>query len=124
MWYSQGTITAANGQTAVTGEGTEFLAHIRRGDGLVVAGGTTLYEDPNVASNSQPTIHPAFSDESSASAQFTVVPILGHDKDLSGAFNRIRLELEDYPDILQDLQEGGNGNVEGGSEPAWAEKEW
>ena len=38
MWYSSGTITATDNSNIVTGTGTAFLANVRIGDGITIAG--------------------------------------------------------------------------------------
>ena len=40
MWYSQGTITATDNNTVITGVGTAFL----QSDGITIAGNTSLHQ--------------------------------------------------------------------------------
>lgn len=93
MWYSSGTVTVENGSAAVIGDGTAFLSNVRVGDGIAIEGSLALHEVINVASEVGITIKPAYQGVSSVGMRFTVVPVLGYDKDLSDAFNRIRLEM-------------------------------
>lgn len=93
MWYSSGTVTVENGSAAVIGDGTAFLSNVRVGDGIAIEGSLALHEVINVSSEVGITIKPAYEGVSGSGMRFTVVPVLGYDKDLSDAFNRIRLEM-------------------------------
>lgn len=93
MWYSSGTVSVENGSPSVVGVGTAFLSNVRVGDGMAIEGSLALHEVTNVASETGITISPAYEGASSSGMRFTVVPVLGYDKDLSDAFNRIRLEM-------------------------------
>ena len=90
-WYSAGTVTATNNSTTVTGSGTAFLSNVRVGDGITIAGSTSMHEVTAVASDTQLTISPAYTGTTGASKAYRVAPMLGYDKDLSDAFNTIRL---------------------------------
>ena len=102
MWYRKGTVQATNGSAVVTGTTTEFISGVRIGDGIVIDG--KVYEVTNVASNTLISVTPAFEGTSGSNKKYAVIPVLGYDKDLSDAFNRIRLEFEGYLGILQDLE--------------------
>ena len=101
MWHSQGSITATNNNTVVTGVGTGFLQGVRVGDGIAIAGSASLHEVVSVASNTQLTIKPAYAGTTGAGKQYSVAPILGYDKDLSDAFNQLRLQFGDQLTNLQ-----------------------
>ena len=90
-WYSAGTVTATNGSATVTGEGTLFLGNVRVGDGIAVTGSTSLHEVTGVSSDTQLTIAPVYPGTTGGSKTYRVAPVLGYDKDLSDAFNDIRL---------------------------------
>lgn len=101
MWYGQGTIqVAANGTTA-TGTGTQFLGNVRVGDGIAIQGSASLHEVTGVTSNTQLTFAPPFAGTAGSGKAFRVVPVLGYDKDLSDAFNALRLEFGDQLSNLQ-----------------------
>lgn len=104
MWYRKGTVQATNGNAVITGTTTEFVSGVRTGDGIVIDG--KVYEITNVASNTLISVTPAFEGTSGSNKKYAVIPVLGYDKDLSDAFNRIRLEFEGYLSILQDLEMG------------------
>lgn len=104
MWYRKGTVQAANSSSVITGTNTEFVSGVRIGDGIVIDG--KVYEITNVASNTLISVTPVFEGTSGANKKYAVIPVLGYDKDLSDAFNRIRLEFEGYLGILQDLERG------------------
>ena len=57
-WYNVGTVTATLNNATVTGAGTLFLANVKVGDGITIAGSTVIHEVTNVASNTQLTISP------------------------------------------------------------------
>lgn len=100
-WYSAGTIqVAANGTTA-TGTGTAFLGNVRVGDGITIAGSTALHEVTGVTSNTQLTFSPAYAGSAGSGKTYRVSPILGYDKDLSDAFNAIRLQWGTQLSALQ-----------------------
>lgn len=101
MWYSQGTITATNKNAVINGVGTSFLQGVRVGDGITIAGSTSLHEVISVASNTQLTIKPAYTGTTGAGKQYAVAPVLGYDKDLSDAFNQLRLQFGDKLSSLQ-----------------------
>ena len=104
MWYRKGTVQATDNSEVITGTNTEFVSGIRIGDGIIIDG--KVYEITNVSSNTLISITPNFSGTSGANKKYAVIPVLGYDKDLSDAFNRIRLEFEGYVGILQDLEQG------------------
>lgn len=104
MWYRKGTVQATNGNAVITGTTTEFVSGVRIGDGIVIDG--KVYEITNVASNTLISVTPAFEGTSGSNKKYAVIPVLGYDKDLSDAFNRIRLEFEGYLGTLQDLELG------------------
>lgn len=90
-WYSAGTIqVAANGTTA-TGTGTAFIGNVRIGDGITIAGSTALHEVTGVTSNTQLTFQPPYAGSAGSGKAYRIAPVLGYDKDLSDAFNQIRL---------------------------------
>ncbi|MCW2365540.1 hypothetical protein M2341_000987 [Sphingobium sp. B7D2B] len=72
-WYSAGTISVTNGQTAVTGTGTQFLANkVSAGCGIIIGGQT--YEIVSVASDTVLAIAPAYLGTTNASAPYRVFP--------------------------------------------------
>src|SRR5690606_8420627 len=101
MWYGQGTIqVAANGTTA-TGTGTQFIGNVRVGDGIAIQGSASLHEVTGVTSNTQLTFSPPYAGTAGSGKAFRVVPVLGYDKDLSDAFNALRLQFGDQLSNLQ-----------------------
>lgn len=101
MWYSSGTVSVTSGGTTVNGSGTNFIANVRVGDGITIQGSTSLHEVVAIASPTQLTIRPAYPGTSGSGRQFACAPILGYDKDLSDAFNQLRLEFGDRLSSLQ-----------------------
>lgn len=101
MWHHQGTIQVASGGTNATGTGTQFLGNVRVGDGIAIQGSASLHEVTGVTSNTQLTFAPAFAGTAGAGKAFRIVPVLGYDKDLSDAFNALRLEFGDQLSNLQ-----------------------
>src|SRR5690625_6855366 len=101
MWYSSGTVSATDDSNIITGTGTAFLANVRIGDGITIEGSTSLHEVIGIASNTQLTINPAYTGTTGAGKQYAVAPILGYDKDLSDAFNQLRLQFGDQLSSLQ-----------------------
>lgn len=101
MWYGSGTIAVtANGNNA-TGTGTQFLGNVRVGDGIAIQGSATLHEVTGVTSNTQLTFAPPYAGTAGSGKAFRVVPVLGYDKDLSDAFNALRLQFGDQLSNLQ-----------------------
>lgn len=101
MWYSSGTVAATNNSNVITGTGTAFIANVRIGDGITIQGSQSLHEVIGIASNTQLTIRPAYTGTSGSGKQFACAPILGYDKDLSDAFNQLRLQFGDKLSALQ-----------------------
>ncbi|GGJ06696.1 hypothetical protein [Halopseudomonas pertucinogena] len=105
MWYSQGTVAATNDSNVITGTGTAFIENVRIGDGITIQGSQSLHEVIGIASNAQLTIRPAYNGPSGSGKQYAIAPVLGYDKDLSDAFNRLRLEIGDYLTNLHELND-------------------
>lgn len=101
MWHHQGTIQVASGGTNATGTGTQFLGNVRVGDGIAIQGSASLHEVTGVTSNTQLTFSPAFAGAAGTGKAFRIVPVLGYDKDLSDAFNQLRLQFGDQLSSLQ-----------------------
>lgn len=101
MWYSTGTVSITNGSSTVTGSGTAFLANARIGDGIVIQGSTAMHEIIGIASDTSLTIRPGYTGTTGSGRQFAVAPMLGYDKDLSDAFNEIRLQFGDTLSALK-----------------------
>lgn len=100
-WYGVGTITiAANGTTA-TGTGTQFIGNVRVGDGIAIQGSASLHEVTGVTSNTQLSFSPPYAGTAGSGKAFRIVPVLGYDKDLSDAFNQLRLQFGDQLSNLQ-----------------------
>lgn len=91
-WYATGTISIATNGNAVTGTGTQFLGNVRVGDGFVIQGSNEMHEVVGISSNTQLTIAPVYTGSGGGGKQYRAVPVLGYDKDLSDAFNQIRLQ--------------------------------
>jgi hypothetical protein len=91
-WYSDGTIQVAANGTVATGTGTAFIGNARIGDGIAIAGSATLHEVTGVSSNTQLTFQPPYAGAAGSGKAYRVVPVLGYDKDLSDAFNQIRVQ--------------------------------
>lgn len=101
-WYSNGTIqVAANGTTA-TGTNTQFLGNVRIGDGISIEGSGALHEVTGITSNTQLSFQPPYAGAAGSGKTFRVAPVLGYDKDLSDAFNQLRLQ---FGTQLSNLQE-------------------
>lgn len=101
MWYGSGTIAVtANGNNA-TGTGTQFLGNVRVGDGIAIQGSASLHEVTGVTSDTQLTFAPPYAGTAGSGRAFRIVPVLGYDKDLSDAFNALRLQFGDQLSNLQ-----------------------
>ena len=92
MWHSQGSITATNKNTVIEDVGTALLQGVRVGVGIPIAGSGSLHEVVSIASNTQLTIKPDYAGTTGSGKQYAVAPILGYDKELSDAFNQLRLQ--------------------------------
>lgn len=82
-WYNIGTVTATLNNNVVTGVGTAFLANISAGDGITIAGSTTIHEVTNVASDTQLSIFPVFPGTTGGGKSYSIVPVQGYVKDLA-----------------------------------------
>lgn len=101
MWYGQGTIAVAADGTNATGTGTQFLGNARVGDGIAIQGSASLHEVTGVTSNTQLSFSPPYAGTAGSGKAFRIVPVLGYDKDLSDAFNQLRLQFGDQLSNLQ-----------------------
>lgn len=101
MWYGTGTIQVASNGTTATGTGTQFIGNVRVGDGIAIQGSASLHEVTGVTSNTQLTFSPPYAGTAGSGKAFRVVPVLGYDKDLSDAFNALRLQFGDQLSNLQ-----------------------
>ena len=59
-WYRTGTVSVANGATAVTGSGTGWLSQVKAEDAITFDAGATWYEVASVASNTSLSLATAF----------------------------------------------------------------
>lgn len=88
-WYKTGTVSITNGQTSVTGVGTNFASNARVGDGFRGPDGA-WYEVVNIASQTVLGIFPAYAGATvSASANYMVAPIQGYNKDTADQLRAI-----------------------------------
>lgn len=101
MWYTEGTVAVTSGGTNITGTGTSFLTNARVGDGITITGSTALHEIIGVTSNTQLSIRPAYAGTTGSGRTYGISPLLGYDKDLSDAFNQLRLQFGDQLSNLQ-----------------------
>lgn len=91
-WYGDGTLQVAANGTVATGTGTAFIGNVRIGDGITIAGSTALHEVTGVSSDTQLTFQPPYAGAAGSGKVYRIAPVLGYDKDLSDAFNQIRLQ--------------------------------
>ena len=94
-WYGSGTLNVAANGTNATGTGTQFLGNVRVGDGIAIQGSSSLHEVTGVTSDTQLTFAPPYAGTAGGGKAYRVAPVLGYDKDLSDAFNALRLQFGD-----------------------------
>lgn len=82
-WYNVGTVTATLSSATITGAGTTFISNIRVGDGITIAGSTSLHEVTNIISETQLTISPVYPGTTGGGKSYGVVPVQGYTKDLA-----------------------------------------
>lgn len=99
-WYSDGTVTVAEGGDVATGTGTAFLANVRVGDGIAIAGSATLHEVTNIASNQQLTFQPPFAGQAGSALAYRIAPVQGYVK---RAADRLAQIVAEYGDTLAAL---------------------
>ena len=99
-WYSDGTIEVAEGGDVATGTGTAFIANVRVGDGIAIAGSATLHEVTNIASNLQLTFQPPFAGQAGNGLAYRIAPVQGYVK---RAADRLAQIVADYGDTLAAL---------------------
>lgn len=100
MWYSDGTIQVAANSTTATGTNTAFLANVRVGDGIAIAGSATLHEVTNIASDLQLTFQPPFTGVAGVSLAYRIAPVQGYVK---RAADRLAQVVAEYGDTLAAL---------------------
>lgn len=82
-WYKTGTVTATNNSGTLTGVGTAFLSNIRVGDGVTIAGSTSVHEVTAITSETQITVSPVYAGTTGSGKAFGIVPVQGYVKDLA-----------------------------------------
>lgn len=92
-WYNAGTITATNNSNVVTGVGTAFLANVSVGDGITIAGSTTIHEVANVASDTQLSISPVFPGTTGGGKTYSIIPVQGYVKSLADQAKQLILSF-------------------------------
>jgi hypothetical protein len=90
-WYNAGTLTATNNSATITGAGTLFLANVSVGDGVTIAGSTTIHEVTNVASNTQLSISPVYTGTTGSSKTYSIIPVQGYVRDLANQAKQLIL---------------------------------
>lgn len=96
VWYADGSIqVAANGQVA-TGTGTAFLKNVRIGDGLTIAGSTSMHEVTNIASDTQLTFSPPYTGAAGAGKQYRIAPIQGYVKEAADLLRALTQNLGSF----------------------------
>ncbi|CRM71569.1 pyocin knob domain-containing protein [Pseudomonas sp. 25 E 4] len=89
-WFTEGTVTVANGNTVVTGSGTKF-SNSRPGD-MFVGPDMGIYQVVNPASDTSVSITPAYRGVNAAGASYGIVPVNGYPKALADAVNQMVLQ--------------------------------
>lgn len=80
-WYNTGTVTATLNSGTVTGVGTAFISNIRVGDGITIAGSTSVHEVTNIASETSLTISPVYPGTTGSGKTYSIIPVQGYVKD-------------------------------------------
>lgn len=96
-WYNVGTVTATNNSGTITGAGTAFISNIRVGDGITVAGSTSLHEVTNIVSETQLTVSPVYGGTTGSGKTYGVVPIQGYVQGLADQAKQLVLS---YGNVL------------------------
>lgn len=99
-WYADGTIEVVEGGNVAIGTGTAFLANVRVGDGIAIAGSATLHEVTNIASNQQLTFQPPFVGQAGSGMAYRIAPVQGYVK---RAADRLAQIVAEYGDTLAAL---------------------
>ncbi|MCF5656056.1 pyocin knob domain-containing protein [Pseudomonas poae] len=89
-WFTEGTVTVANGNTVVNGSGTKF-SNSRPGD-MFVGPDMGIYQVVNPASDTSVSITPAYRGANAAGASYGIVPVNGYPKVLADAVNQMVLQ--------------------------------
>ena len=123
-WSNNGTVQVSSGGTIAAGTGTTFLSSARVGDALTIAGSTSLHEVTAIASDTQLTFQPPYTGTTGSGKAYRIAPIMGYDKDLSDAFNSIRLQWGTQLSSLQPWATAATADIAlanlGGSAPGTA----
>lgn len=98
-WYSTGSITATNNSGAITGVGTLFMANVRVGDGITIAGSTSTHEVVNVTSDTQLTVSPVYAGTTGSGKTFGIVPVQGYTKALADQAKQLILAYSPFSTV-------------------------
>ena len=75
-WYRTGTVAVTNGNTAVTGTGTQWVANATGGHGIILPDGR-IYEIASVNSNTSITLAVSYLGSTASGQNYTIVPTRG-----------------------------------------------
>lgn len=92
-WYNAGTVTATNNSGTITGAGTAFISNIRVGDGVTIAGSTSLHEVTNIVSETQLTVSPVYPGTTGSGKTYGVVPVQGYVQGLADQAKQLILSF-------------------------------
>ena len=81
-WYRTGTITLANGSTAITGAGTDFISGAAVGEGLLAPDGR-VYEIAAVVSATSLTLGTAYLGSNAGGQAYAILPSQSYIRDLA-----------------------------------------
>ena len=80
-WYKTGTATFTNGNTSVTGSGTDWIANAKYGEGIIGPDGKT-YEISSITSSTSLTIGTPYLGATAPGASYSILPSQSYLRDL------------------------------------------
>ena len=75
-WYRTGTVSVTNGNTTITGAGTQFVANVSIGEGIILPDGR-IYEIADVPSNTSLIIGTPYLGSTSSGQSYAIAPLRG-----------------------------------------------
>lgn len=75
-WYRTGTVSVTNGNTTITGAGTQFVANVSIGEGIILPDGR-IYEIADVVSNTSLIIGTPYLGGQSSGQSYAIAPLRG-----------------------------------------------
>lgn len=104
-WYTSGSVSVANGDTLVTGSGTQFVSNTKAGDIFICGDDGMLYEIDSIISATQLNLKRAYVGATKADADYAIIPTATYLKTLASQVTDLIALYSNVPQGVQDAQE-------------------